>query len=266
MSTLTKHYTVDTHSVPGLSETVASLPLSLAPAGQEPAQLAAIAGTPGWLERTREALDGGALAAVVSSPSAADGILSLPTDFAQRAIVEWSFASNPGLQTAAEATSSLRETAVFADIELRVPTETNFDDVLLDVLIAAGRVFGSMSPVRSLHRDKAGWHLASWLRGQASDVPVSFSIIATDAAPATLRLRLLTQDGGLSASVPSPATAEPAEVRITGPDGERLLPTLWETSRRVSWRRAVAVAAGEAVSDDLSELDGAISLAPKGMG
>ncbi|NUP73802.1 MAG: hypothetical protein HOQ07_04015, partial [Sinomonas sp.] len=41
-------YTVAAADTPGLHEIVASLPLSLAPAGTDPEQLASIAGTSGW--------------------------------------------------------------------------------------------------------------------------------------------------------------------------------------------------------------------------
>ncbi|MCH6472444.1 hypothetical protein [Sinomonas terrae] len=91
-------------------------------------------------------------------------------------------------------------------------------------------------------------------------------VLVTDAAPASLRLRILTDDGGLTAVVPCPDTAAPAEVRFVGPDGERLLPTPWETARRASWRRAVAIAAGEALSGDLAGLHRVTPLAAAALG
>ncbi|WP_415854841.1 hypothetical protein [Sinomonas sp. G460-2] len=265
MSALTQ-YTVDAVHTPGLSEVVASLPLSLTRAGEEPAQLATITGARGWADRALEAFDGGALAAVVSSPSADEGVPALPADIATRAIIEWAFACNPGVLVAAEAAAPLRERAVFADVELRLPTGADPDTALLDTLTAASRVLGPLTPVRSLHRDKASWHLSGSLTEDAPTAPVAIAIIVTDAAPARLRLRLLTLDGGLTAVVPAPDTAAPAEVRIVGPDGERLLPTLWETSRRSAWRRAVAIAAGELVSADVAELYRVAALVPAHQG
>ena len=248
-------FTFDAAQAPGLAEIAASLPLSLAPTavGSAP-QLAAVAGTSGWEARAKAALDGGALAAVVSSPSAASRDVDDP-----RVVLDWPFAANPGVLAAAEAAVALQERGVLAEATLTVPPGTDLDAALLDALTAVVRVLGDVTPLRTLHRDQAGWHLAAELPNGA---PASVALVVSGAEPAVLRLRLLTDEGGLTALVPSPDTAAPAEVRIVGPEGERLLPTLWETSRRASWRRAVAIAAGDAVSADHTELHRVTVLAP----
>lgn len=251
-------FPVDISQTPALAEIVASLPLSLAPAVDAP-QLAWFAGSSMWSARAKAAVDGGALAVVVSSPSAEGA-----GDGDPRVVLDWPFASNPGVLAAAEAAAPLRERAALAQASLAVDIGADFKTTLLDVITAASRVFGEFAQLETLHQDSAGWHLASRLAGGAL---LSLSIVVTNAIPTALRLRLLTDDGGLTVLVPSPDTAAPAEVRITGPDGEHLLPTLWETSRRASWRRAVAIANGDAARtgancDDLAELRSSMSLAP----
>ncbi|WP_055557150.1 hypothetical protein [Streptomyces sp. NBRC 110028] len=254
---MTVALTVDTTQVPGLAEVTASLPLSLAPASS-PAQLAAVTGAPGWAERAEEALAGGAVAVVVESPSADNGAARLGVEAAAHTVLGWAFAANPGVLAAGDAAGPLRERAVFADAQLRVPAGTDLDAAMLDLLTATSRVAGAFGLRRTLHRDRDGWHAAGRLDTGA---PLSLSVVVSNAAPASLRLRLLTADGGLTAAVPAPDTAAPAEVRILTPDGERLLPTLWETSRRASWRRAVAIATGATVCSDVAELHRITALA-----
>jgi hypothetical protein len=244
-------FTVSDASAPGLAEIAASLPLSLAPADADAApQLAALAGSPGWARRAGELVAAGALAVVVGPPTAHDDATHLPDDGAGRAVIAWEFASNPGVATAAEAAGPLRRRAVLAECRVTVPDAALLDGALLDALTACGRVFGAFGPLGALHAGPAGRHYAGRLDGGA---PFSLALVVSAAAPAALSLRLMTEDGGLTAHVPSAATAAPAETRIVGPDGERLLPTLWETSRRASWRRAIALAAGGPASGDVAE-------------
>ncbi|MEA5454956.1 hypothetical protein SPF06_09510 [Sinomonas sp. JGH33] len=264
-------YTVDPSQAEGLAEIAASLPLSLGPTGDRAPQLVAVEGSSGWEQRAREAADGGALAVVVGSPSldetAGDDAARLDGDHAARVVLAWDFAANPGVLAAAALLDGTgthpRERARLAEAVVRVPPGTDLDAALLDALVAVGRVAGEPASVRSLHRSASSWHLAGEAR---SGAPLALSLLVTNAAPASLRLRILTDDGGLTAVVPSPETAAPAEVRIIGRDGERLLPTLWETSRRASWRRAVAIAAGGTLSADVAELHRIIHLIPARLG
>jgi hypothetical protein len=251
-------FTVDAAQAPGLAEIAASLPLSLAPARSGPPQLASVAGSPGWATRARDALDTGASAVVVSSPSPESNAAAALGAAADRVVLEWAFAANAGISAAAEASSPLRTGIVLAETHLRVPRGTDLDAGMLDALTAARRIVGDLSCLRTLHRGSAGWHAAGLV---SEGAPFGIAVVVTDAAPAALCLRLLTRDGGLTVVVPPPDTAAPAEVRIVGPDGERLLPTLWETSRRTSWRRAVAIAGGKTTSGDVAEFHRTTALA-----
>lgn len=251
-------FTVDPTQLAGLPEVVASLPISLAPAGTTTPQLSAVAGTPGWTGRAAEAVLAGALGAVVDAPEEAPTD-QMAGDVASRVVLAWEFASNPGVLAAAGAAAPLRRHAFLAEATLTVRSANEFKGALLDLLTTSSRVFGEFTSLVTLHKDATGWHLAGKLAGGA---PLVLTLLVTTADPASLRLRLLTGDGGLAVVVPSSNTAAPAEVRIVGPDGERLLPTLWETSRRASWRRVVAIAAGDAVSDDLAEFRHTITVAP----
>ena len=242
-------FIVDRTQSAGLAEVLASLPASLAPEGDDP-QLAFIEGTPDWPEFTQAALNAGALAAVVSSPSTKDnGFVS--KEAAERVILAWDFAENPGVRVAAAAAIPLQGTAVLAEAILTAPTHTDVETALLDMMTALTRIAGHLTQLRTLYRNGTGWYLAAELENGA---PVSISLLITDTVPRRLNMRLLTIDGGLNVIVPAPDTAAPAEVRVVGPEGELLLPTLWETSHRASWRRAVALAGGTEISGDIEEL------------
>lgn len=252
-------YTVNASSAPGLAEIAASLPLSLAPADGFP-QIAAVAGSPGWTAAASAALDAGALAAVVASPCADDAAPHLAEASAGRTVLAWEFAANPGVLSAADAAAALRGRAVLAEATLRVPAGSDLDAALLDLMVAAGRILGEFAAPELLIDGPSGRHLSSRLDNGA---PVSLGLVVTSAGPASLRVRVLTEDGGLTALIPHAETAAPAEVRVTAPDGERLLPTLWETSRRASWRRAVAIASGGPASGDVAELHRTAALLPR---
>lgn len=242
-------FTVEPAALPGLAEIVASLPRSLTPTHGGSPQIGALAGSPGWAEGTRTAFAAGALAVVVAAP-ADESPESLDKDAASRVVLSWDFAANPGVLAAAAESASLRCRAVMAEGTLWIPPGADRGAALLDLITAATRVFGEMTPLRLVHQDSHGIHVAGSLSNGA---PLALAVLTTAAVPSSLELRLLTDDGGLSAVVPSPDTSSPAHVRVVGPDGERLLPTLWITSRRASWQRAVAIAAGDAVSEDVTE-------------
>ncbi|WP_369046359.1 hypothetical protein [Sinomonas sp. P10A9] len=244
--------------IPGLPEIAASLPLSLAPSDGAP-QIAAVDGSSGWAVRAQKALGARALAVVVGSPAAHDGDTHLDAVTAGRVVIAWEFAANPGTLAAAEAAAAWRDRAVLVDCTLTVPDSARLEGALLDSLTAARRIVGEFGPLATVFSGPSGRHLAGRLDNGA---PLSLGIVVSGAVPASLRVRLLTTDGGITVVVPSAATAAPAEARVVGPDGELLLPTLWETSRRASWRRAIAIAGGDSISADAAELHHTASLAP----
>jgi hypothetical protein len=252
-------FTVDTSQLPGLSEIVASLPLSLSVAGDGAPQIVALVGDPAWAARAASALAEGAMAVVIAAPNAA-GADGLPPDAQARVVLAWDFAANPGVLAAGTEAAPLHGAAILAQGMLSVVRGTHVRSGALDLLVAADRVFGDFSALRLVHEDADGLYLTGHLVGGA---PLVLSVAVTDAVASGLHLRLLTGDGGLDALVPSPACAAPAEVRVADAQGERLLPTVWVSSHRASWQRAAAVAAGDATSGDVDELLRVAAVAPE---
>lgn len=237
--------------VPGLSEIIASLPLSLVMAGDPPVQIVGLAGEPGWYERAVEALSAGALAVVVTRP------VDAPADLADQPhlVLSWPFADSPGLLAAAAEATPLRATAALAQGTVSVATRDDAPAALLDLLIAAGRVFGELTELTRVYDDEQGIFLAGHLSGGAA---VTLAVVVSAAQASTMHLRLLTGDGGVEATLPAQAAA-PAEVRVIDAHGDRLLPTVWVSAHRASWQRAATVAAGTA-STDVAELRRALAV------
>ena len=250
-------FTVDTRDLPGLAEVVASLPLSLRDAGNGPPQITGVVGTRTWATKATSAVAQGALAVVVETP-VVSRLESVSAAAQSRVVLAWDYAANPGVHAAAAEAEALRGQAGIAQGTVSVGRSTDVQVALLDLLVAAVRVFGDFTTLTVRHRDHHGVHLTGHLRGGA---PLTLSVVVTNAYPLAMHLRLLTHEGGLDLLVPSPATAAPAEVRVVDVEGEHLLPTVWVSSRRASWQDAAAVAGG-ATSDDVAELRRAVSLVP----
>jgi hypothetical protein len=233
----------------GVDGVIASLPVSLTHAASA-GQLVAVDGAPGWAGRAQAALSAGAQAVIVVSPAAETARIK----DADQVLLDWPFASNPALKGAAEAMQPLLGELALVESHVILPSGQDTDKALLDQLTALNRLLdGSLAeaaPLRRLHSQAPGYRLAGRLPGRA---PVTVSATVTNALPPRMEFRLLTTDGGLTVSVPAPETAVPAEIHLTTAAGEQLLPTLYESSHRATWRRAIRTAAGEAASSDLEE-------------
>lgn len=231
---------------------IASLPLSLAKS-PEGGQIVAIdGGRTGWRERAQEALDGGALASIVVKPSDRDATAS---EDSPRILLDWAFASNPAVESAADAARPLIEEAVLLESRMIVPSVTDPKQFLLDHVTVLARIVGhgAFTPgtFRQLFADENGYHLAGSLPGGA---PMKVSALVSTSVSPHLVMRLLTKNGSLMLNIPAPDTAAPAEVRLVTRDGELLLPTEYESAHRATWRRAVRMLGGAPDSQDLAEL------------
>jgi hypothetical protein len=231
-----------------IDSVVASLPISLAHAISNPDVVAIDGAGTAWMERAQEALDGGAHAAVIISPTQ---WLDPARDSSSRMLFDWAFASNPAVQKAAEAADRLASRPALLESRLVVPAGVNLDQVVLDQLTAVVDIVGEAAlpanSLRCVYADEHGYQLAGTL---ANDAPITVSAVVTAAVDPYLRVRLLTAEESLSVFIPAPYTAAPAEVRVTTHEGELLLPTEYESAHRSTWRRAIqTLAEGTDVQD-----------------
>jgi len=109
------------------------------------------------------------------------------------------------------------------------------------------RLTGRLENLRVVTTGTHGYTVTARL---ANGAPVALQGILSGARPAGVDITLLTDDGGVSVALPEPLAAWPARVKVTGPQGELLLPTLYESAHRATWRRLKGhLDAGTAPSD-----------------
>ncbi|UZX03124.1 hypothetical protein F8G81_11345 [Arthrobacter sp. CDRTa11] len=237
---------------------VASLPVSLAHTISQPDIVAIDGSGTAWMQKAQKALDDGARAAIIISPT-------LESDPApkssSRILFDWAFASNPAVQKAAEAAGRLVSPAVLLESRLVVPPGVDLNQVLLDQLTAVTEIVGEgalpANSLRCIHADDRGYQFAGKL---ASGAPVTVSAVVTTAVGPNLRVRLLTVEESLTASIPGPDTAAPAEVYVTTPEGEVLLPMEYESAHRSTWRRATRKLSEGTDAQDFARLTKAASV------
>lgn len=216
---------------------VASLPASFGPvAAGEAARISAIDGAPGWTTEAIKAIDGGASGIVVVNPGpeSTAALLNAAEAAGVAVVLDQRWASNPGLAGAEDAVRSVAGRAAMLDSVATAAAGTDAERLLTEHLAAVVRVTGQLEALRVLRRGTHGYTVSGRL---ANGAPVSLQGVLSNSRPAGVDFRLYTDDGGVSIAVPEPLAAWPAEVRATGPQGEILLPTLYESAHRTTWRR-----------------------------
>lgn len=234
-----------------VSLAVASLPASFGPGPSglvspattsQAADVAVIAGESGWTAEAGRAIEAGARGVMVANPAPEETRrLAAAAEAAGAAVVlDHRWASNPALISAngepdaREAVRSALGTAAMLDGVAVSAPGTDPSRLLGQHLAALLAVTGALDGVRILRSDSTGYTLSGHLAGGA---PFTAQGVLTAARPAGVDIRLYTTDGGVSVNVPDPGAAWPATVRATGPQGEVLLPTLFESAHRAAWRR-----------------------------
>ena len=228
-----------------VNQTMASLPATFGPtpAGSAtPADVLVVAGSNGWTAEAASAVQAGARGIVVANPVPEDtSELAAAAEAAGAAVVlDQRWATNPGLVAGAsgpDARGAIRSglgTASLLDSVATAPPGTDPQQLLGEHLAALLAVTGGLDGVAILREDTTGYTVSGRL---ANGAPFTAEGVLTAARPAGVDIRLYTADGGVAVHVPDPDAAWPAEVRVTGPHGELLLPTLYESAHRFAWRR-----------------------------
>ncbi|MGG5174509.1 hypothetical protein ACQQCD_05700 [Pseudarthrobacter sp. J1763] len=224
--------------------TLASLPESFCPASQPTASnteqqpdVVILSGHAGWTRRALDQVNFGTPGIVVVHPVPEDtAALQHATNARKTTVVlDHRWASNPALVAeAAQALNEYAEPSVLLDSVATAAVGTDPGELFSEQVTGVVRVSGPLQKVRILRTDSHGYSASAQL---ANGAPAALQGVLTNARSAVLTVNLLTSDGGVQLSLPEPAVAAPATVRITNSDGERLLPTLYESAHRASWRR-----------------------------
>lgn len=221
---------------------IASLPASFAPAGSASADVTVLPGEAGWTAEAGNSIAAGARAVMVVNPvpEACRELAAAADDAGTVVALDLRWAANPALVSgdgepdARDAIRGALGTAALLDSVATAAPDSDPRRLLGDHLAALTAVTGKLDGVETLRLDRAGYTVSGWLAGGA---PFTAQGILTAARPAGLDIRLYTVEGGVSVMVPDPSAAWPAEVRAIGVQGEVLLPTLYESAHRASWRR-----------------------------
>jgi len=141
------------------------------------------------------------------------------------------WATNPAVPCLAEAIA----TAAWQHLELRaiLPTGTDLPQAVLDLVVLARAVGCPAESLRIMTQGPEG--ITASAKSAAGQLDLAVTL--TNALPPCAQVRALTEDGDVSAHIPDPATARPAEVAITDATGVRTFPSLWESAHRAALRR-----------------------------
>lgn len=210
-----------------LDAVVASLPVSLA-YGARPADLVAVSGSHGWSGRLDAAILDGARGVVVVDPVGDEApVAAIPV------VLDQTFASHPGVHAARDAAARIPAGAL---LEIRIAThgvEDLADELLRGIALSRAVTRTSVAEGRLLARGAHGLTVRATLDDGR---PALFTVTRTTAIARSARVRLLG-DTAVEVVVPDSSAARPARVTVTGPDASGLLPTVYETAHRASWRR-----------------------------
>ncbi|MFJ4029828.1 hypothetical protein ACIPWF_20800 [Paenarthrobacter sp. NPDC089989] len=249
---MSKHYTVQTspeaQEAGAVALAVASLPESYAHASTT-ADVHVINGRPGWTGQALEAIDAGARGIVVVNPAAesVEQLQQAANAGGTAIVIDQRWASNPAAAGAEDAVRTMAGRAALLDSVATAPAGSDAGALLADHLAAVVRLTGPLERFRLVNRGAHGYTVSAQL---ANGAPTALQGIVSSARPAGVHINLLTDDGGACVALPEPVAAWPATVTVTGPQGELLLPTLYESAHRATWRRLKEhLDAGTAPSD-----------------
>jgi hypothetical protein len=241
-----------------LTWVTASLPAALDLVADN-ADVRAVSGAAGWVERANQALREGSSGVVVIAPDA-EALYSLRKTAAERnafVILDQRWRSNPSVVEARAAVRGLDAPVSFAEIAVNVPVIEDVERSVHESVQIAHHVIGAVESLRILHRQPRTVLVSGTLAGGA---PLTITIAVGPAIDRPFHLRAVAPSGGVHLSVPDPDTAAPGIVTILHATGSATLPRRWESAHRASWRRVIAAVERGEHPDDLREFDEASHL------
>jgi hypothetical protein len=227
--------TADERTADTIAQVVASLPISLRHATDEP-ELVGIAGSAGWSARARDAIDAGARGIVVVDPVDDDaaGVLASAGSAGVPVVIDGTWTHNPAVGHAAPAFRDADDEKALLEVRCDVPTDAALNRVLLGQLALVRELASAVTGLVVIRWDQQGYDVLATL---ASGSRAALTAIVTDALPHAAHVRSLKATTAVELTVPSPETATAGEAVVSGPDGATLLVTEYESAHRAAWRR-----------------------------
>ncbi|MDP9933771.1 hypothetical protein J2T11_000095 [Paenarthrobacter nicotinovorans] len=248
----TVHTTPEAQEAGAVALAVASLPATFGPARSEAdADVRVIAGQSGWTSQAMEAIDAGARGIIVVNP-----VTESVSELEQAAyahgtaiVLDQRWATNPAVPGAESAIRDMVGRVVLLDSVATASAGSDSRVLLIDQLAAVVRLTGPLENFRLLNQGTRGYTVSAQL---ANGAPATLQGILSSARPAGLEISLISDDGGARVTLPEPVAAWPAKVAVSGPQGELLLPTLYESAHRATWRRLADHLESDTPARDLS--------------
>jgi hypothetical protein len=229
---------------------LATLPESLRRAGG-PADLAGIQGVAGWTGAAAEAIRSGARGVLVTEPAAED-TAELETLAGERrvpVVIDSLWAGNPAVDSGAAGFARLADGDALLEGRVDLPVGSDLGQAALDLLTLVRRAVAPVADFRFVRRDPAGFDALATLTTGAG---AALAVILSDALPVRAALRIVGPRDAVELLVPAPATAAPGRAVVSGPGGETLLETRYESAARASWRRLHRLVLSGEVPEDLA--------------
>ena len=248
-----------------VAQVIASLPVSLHPAAgseeRDSADLIAVDGADaGWPAEAGRAIDDGARGVLIVRPVAAD-VRSVTEKANARnvpVVIDAMWTYNPAVHSSTAGFAELFDDRMLLEARTYARTGSDWDRVLLDQL---SLVRAAVAPVRDLRIVRRSEHGYAALARFANGARASITAVRTDSVPEQATLRSVKAQHLVELDVPAPETAIPGRVRVTGPEGSKLLETKWETAHRAAWRHLHGLATSGLTSSDLADFAEDVSLA-----
>ena len=236
-----------------IPEVIASLPISLSRSTSAEPDLVAVTGTTGWTNRAIDAIRTGARGVLVIDPQA-EPVHELKSVASQRGVpvvLNHRWASNLGVEVARRKVQSISTEISFVDLTARIGHIGTSGSALEELRLIASQLVGRIQGLRTLRHSDPVLLATGYCAG--TSIPVTFTILHTPVGAFAAHARIVTANGEIELRIPSPETAAPAEVSFTDAEGTTLAPTLYESSRRSSWRRLIGFVDGLSQPTDLDD-------------
>jgi hypothetical protein len=227
---------------------VSSLPLSMA-LSSGAADIAIVGGSEGWVDRALGAAAASANVVIVDpSPTDSADLDRLRAAKGTSAFtIDESFAGNSAVCRLRETESRLLSDAHLVTIVSRGRSLTGMLFEQLRILRALG-----WADVRVRDAEMAPNSMLITAHAQRGDTRVLLRLVAAVSDTAREhRVRAYTTQDLVMLDLPDADTARPAWTEIVSPDGARILPAIYESAHRSTWRQvhARAVAGGDDGTD-----------------
>lgn len=246
-----------------VSEVVASLPISFRLSTSEHADVVAIGGTPGWAEETAAVIDSGGRVILITNPcpvSPADSgelaaLAALAVSTGSSIVLSEGWAGNPVLETMAIRWAEPIRRATLIEVVASSTPEITIDDLIvreIRVLRALG-----LHPINldAGVINETSFSLVGCLGEGARVERALVNLQATQSRVARSALEVIaTSDTEtVRSSLFSDRTARPGTGSFTTVGGRTVLPTIWQTAHRASFKRLHDASMAGVLIDDLTD-------------